>query len=180
MALTDEHKRKLSEALKGRVLTDEMKKKISEARLKGNRVITSETRRKLSESRKGKPMSEETKRKIRIAAGAWQALFRLPQALNPFNDALLAFIFISHKVFRWSLAPIALVIMIPTSYILHVYAGGWFSLFWILQQLFYFLAILGKLFEHKQVRIKLFFIPYYFVVTNYCMIAGFVRFIKGN
>ena len=125
-------------------------------------------------------VTEETKRKIRIAAGAWQALFRLPQALNPFNDALLAFIFISHKVFRWSLAPIALVIMIPTSYILHVYAGGWFSLFWILQQLFYFLAILGKLFEHKQVRIKLFFIPYYFVVTNYCMIAGFVRFIKGN
>lgn len=125
-------------------------------------------------------VAEETKRKIRIAAGAWQALFRLPQALNPFHDALLAFIYISHKVMRWSLAPVALFTMIPTALLLHVNIGGWFSLLWIGQQAFYLLAILGRLFEHRHIRIKLFFIPYYFVVTNYCMLAGFVRFVKGS
>lgn len=125
-------------------------------------------------------VNEEIKRKIRIAAGAWQALFRLPKALNPFNDAMLTFIYFSHKVMRWSLAPLALIIMLPTAYILHTYIGGWFSLLWIGQQLFYLLAMLGKVFEHKQLRIKLFFIPYYFVVTNYCMAAGFIRFLKGN
>lgn len=123
---------------------------------------------------------EETKRKIRIAAGAWQALFRLPQALNPFHDSLLFFIYVSHKVMRWSLAPLGLVCMIPTAYLLHSQVGGWFSLLWIGQQAFYLLAILGRLFEHRNIRIKLFFVPYYFVVTNYCMLAGFVRFVKGK
>lgn len=125
-------------------------------------------------------VGEETKRKIRIAAGAWQALVRLPRALNPFHDIGLAFIYFSHKVMRWSIAPLALVIMIPTGYILHIKAGGWFTIFWIAQQLFYFLAILGKIMEHQHLRIKLFFIPYYFVVTNWCMIAGFIRYVKGG
>ncbi len=125
-------------------------------------------------------VNEEIKRKIRIAAGAWQALFRLPKALNPFHDALLTFIYVSHKVLRWSLAPLALIVMLPAAYLLHINIGGWFSLLWIGQQLFYLFALLGKMFEHKQLRIKLFFIPYYFVVTNYCMIAGFIRFLKGN
>lgn len=125
-------------------------------------------------------VGEETKRKIRIAAGAWQAFFRLPQALNPFHDIGLTFIYFSHKVMRWSAAPLALIIMIPAGYILHVKAGGWFTVFWIAQQLFYFMAIMGKIMEHRQLKIKLFFIPYYFVVTNWCMIAGFVRYVKGN
>lgn len=123
---------------------------------------------------------EETKRKIRIAAGAWQAMFRLPQAFNLFRQPMLTFIYISHKVMRWSLAPLALVFLIPTGYLLHANVGGWFSLLWVLQQCFYLLVLLGKIFEAKQVRVKLFFIPYYFVITNYCMIAGFVRFVRGN
>lgn len=125
-------------------------------------------------------INEEMKRKTRIAAGAWQALFRLPKALNPFRDVLLTFIYVSHKVMRWSLAPLALLIMLPTGYLLHVKLGGWFSLFWIGQQLFYFLALLGKILEHRKLKVKLFFIPYYFVMTNWCMIAGFVRFVKGD
>lgn len=125
-------------------------------------------------------VKEEMKRKVRIAAGAWQALFRLPQALNPFHDVLLAFIYFSHKVMRWSIAPLALALMIPAGYILHVKVGGWFTLFWIFQQLFYLLALLGKIFEHRKLKIKLLFVPYYFVMTNYCMIAGFARFVSGK
>lgn len=125
-------------------------------------------------------VTEETKRKIRIAAGAWQALLRLPKALNPFHNAMLTFIYVSHKVMRWSIAPLALLVMIPTGYILHLNIGGWFSLLWVAQQCFYLLALLGKIFEAKQIRLKLFFIPYYFVMTNYCMIAGFFRFVQGN
>lgn len=123
---------------------------------------------------------EETKRKIRIAAGAWQALLRMPKALNPFHDALLSFIYVSHKVFRWTVSPLAMLLMIPTGYVLHANLGGWFSLLWIGQQLFYFLVVLGRVFEHKQIRLKLFFIPYYFAMTNYCMLAGFVRFARGK
>lgn len=66
---SEEHKRKLSEAHKGKhscnkgkKLSEETKIKISEA-LKGIKP-SDETRKKLSEARKGKKLSEETKKKM--------------------------------------------------------------------------------------------------------------------
>ena len=50
--VTDEHRRKISEAIKGRTLSEEHRRKISEA-IKG-RTFSEETRKKMSESRKGK------------------------------------------------------------------------------------------------------------------------------
>ncbi|OGZ18929.1 MAG: hypothetical protein A2175_02240 [Candidatus Nealsonbacteria bacterium RBG_13_42_11] len=60
--LSEEHKRKIGRASKGRAHTEEAKRKISEA-LK-SRKHTEEHRRKNSESHKGKKLSEETKKKI--------------------------------------------------------------------------------------------------------------------
>lgn len=62
---SEETRRKLSEALKGRTLSDEWKRKLSEAN-KG-KTLSEEHKRKLSEAKKGKkrgPLSEEHKRKI--------------------------------------------------------------------------------------------------------------------
>ena len=59
---TEEAKRKMSEANKGRQLSEETKRKISESQ-KG-RQFSEETKRKMSESLKGKHHSEETKRKM--------------------------------------------------------------------------------------------------------------------
>lgn len=46
---------------------------------------------------------EELKRKIRISAGAWQSMLRLP--LNPLSNPALFFQYVSHRVFRWTVAP---------------------------------------------------------------------------
>ena len=63
--LTRKH---MSEAFKGRTHTEEAKRKISEARKgKPGKPHTEETKRKMSEAHKGKsrkPLSEETKRKL--------------------------------------------------------------------------------------------------------------------
>lgn len=68
--MTEEHKRKISIALKGRVFSEETKRKMSDAQ-RGKKA-TEETRKKLSLAHKGKNNywfgkhhSEETKRKIR-------------------------------------------------------------------------------------------------------------------
>ena len=68
-SLSEEHKKKVSEARKGIPLSEKHRKKISEA-LKG-RMHSEETKRKLSEAKKGenhpnygKSLSEETKRKM--------------------------------------------------------------------------------------------------------------------
>lgn len=67
--MTEETKRKLSEAHKGRKLSEEHKKKISESN-KGEKSywygkkLSEETRKKMSDSQKCKTISEETKKKM--------------------------------------------------------------------------------------------------------------------
>ncbi|MEP0711448.1 MAG: glycosyltransferase family 2 protein, partial [Algoriphagus sp.] len=53
-------------------------------------------------------VEEEEKRKIRIAAGGIQAICRLPEALNLLNHPGLTFQYLSHRVLRWTLMPLAL------------------------------------------------------------------------
>ena len=59
---SEEAKRKMSEARKGKFLSEETKKKISEA--KKGKLLSEETKRKMSKAHKGKLLSEKYKRKI--------------------------------------------------------------------------------------------------------------------
>jgi hypothetical protein len=59
---SEEHKRKISEAKKGKTLSEKHKRKIG-VKSKG-KTLSEETRRKLSEVNKGKTISEETRRKL--------------------------------------------------------------------------------------------------------------------
>ena len=65
ITLSEETKKKISKAHKGKVLTDEHKKKISEG-CKGHNpcVHTAETKEKLRQINTGKTLSEDTKKKI--------------------------------------------------------------------------------------------------------------------
>ena len=58
--LTEEHKRKIREALKGMHFSEMHKRNISEAM----QNMTDDTKQKMSEARKGIHLSEETKQKI--------------------------------------------------------------------------------------------------------------------
>ena len=60
--VSDETRRKMSEALKGKPRSKEIRRKISEAH-KG-KTHSEKSRRNMSESQKGKTISEETKRKL--------------------------------------------------------------------------------------------------------------------
>jgi hypothetical protein len=63
--LSEETRRKIGEAHKGKVVSEETRRKLSEAG-KG-KVLSEETRRKIGEAQKGKVVSEETRRKMRDA-----------------------------------------------------------------------------------------------------------------
>jgi hypothetical protein len=66
--ITEEQKRKISQALKGRLTSEETCKKISEAKKgKPGKPQSDETKKKMSESRKGRIVSAETREKIRQA-----------------------------------------------------------------------------------------------------------------
>lgn len=63
--VSDEARQKLSEARKGIVFSEEHRRKLSEA-AKG-RVLSAEVRRKMSEAQKGKVLSDAHKRKLSVA-----------------------------------------------------------------------------------------------------------------
>lgn len=124
-------------------------------------------------------VEEEMKRKIRIAAGGWQSVSRLKKAINPFFNFTLFFQYVSHRVLRWTVTPFLLVgIFIFNHFLLN--EGLLYAAVLMGQYAFYALAFVGHLLSLQKIKIKVFFIPYYFVVMNYCALAGFFRFIRGQ
>lgn len=125
-------------------------------------------------------VKEEWKRKVRICAGAFQAMGRLLYLLNPFKYGMLSFQYISHRVLRWTLAPLALPVVLISNVVLAFTGNRLYVGILALQIIFYLLAGLGYLFRDKKIGIKGFFVPYYFAVMNFSVYAGFVRFLKGS
>ncbi len=125
-------------------------------------------------------VGEELKRKIRIAAGGMQAVARLSALLNPFRYGILSFQYISHRVLRWTLAPLALPILFLSNLVLAFTDSLFFQMFVSLQILFYLLVLVGFLLEQRKIKLKVFFVPYYFFIMNYAVYMGFLRAIKGS
>ena len=128
-------------------------------------------------------VKEELKRKIRISAGGLQAVWRLRGLLNPFKHGVFTFQYISHRVLRWTLAPLALPLIFVLNWQLILRGGAWTSLytfiFWA-QVVFYLAAVLGWLFEQFKVKVKAFYVPYYFCMMNYSVYRGFGRLVAGR
>jgi biofilm PGA synthesis N-glycosyltransferase PgaC len=125
-------------------------------------------------------VAEEWKRKVRICAGAFQAMIKLRYLLNPFRFGVLSFQYISHRVLRWTLAPLSLLLILLSNIFLAVYAQPLYILILAAQIFFYFIAYLGYVYQDKKISIKGFFVPYYFVVMNLSVYAGLVRFLRGK
>lgn len=127
-------------------------------------------------------VKEELKRKIRISAGGIQSVVRLRSLLNIFKYGTLSFQYISHRVLRWTITPLCLLVLIPVSYVL-AYQEGLFnlglysSIFW-LQCLFYVAALTGWFLENRSTSIKVLFVPYYFFIMNLSVFLGFFRYMK--
>lgn len=127
-------------------------------------------------------VKEELKRKIRISAGGIQSVIRLRSLLNIFKYGTLSFQYISHRVLRWTLAPLSLLFMLITGLILALHEGifdfGLYSLIFWLQVLFYLAALLGWYLENRAIRLKILFIPYYFFIMNLSVFLGLKRYLK--
>ncbi|MFT6718379.1 MAG: biofilm PGA synthesis N-glycosyltransferase PgaC [Sphingobacteriales bacterium] len=124
-------------------------------------------------------VQQEMKRKIRICSGGWQSMLRLPKAFFFTPNLWVSFIFISHRVLRWSLTPFLLFVVFGLNLLL-MHLNGVYLTFMIAQVTFYFLVFIGYLFRNKKIAIKGLFVPYYFWIMNFSAILGLFRFLKGN
>lgn len=124
-------------------------------------------------------IGEEMKRKVRICTGGFQSIVRLKHLMNPFKYGLLSFQYLSHRVFRWTVAPLCIPIVFFTNLLL-AQTGKMFEALFILQCLFYLLALLGYVLEKNQLRMKALFVPFYFSFMNYTVFLGFINYISGT
>lgn len=124
-------------------------------------------------------MEEEEKRKIRITAGGLQSIWRLRSLLNPFKFGCLSFQYISHRVLRWSVTPVALFLMLPINIILAVgLQSPLYIILLALQLIFYSMGAWGYILSKKHIKNKLLFVPYYFLFMNVNVIKGAIYLFK--
>lgn len=130
----------------------------------------------------------ELKRKVRISAGGLQSIVRLRHLLNPFGRLRLWFQYVSHRVLRWTLAPLMLPVVLVTNFLMairpdYIVSGlpaDFYLMILMLQLLFYSLAFCGYLLEKRKIRAKAFFVPFYFTFMNVSVFLGLKRFLKGS
>jgi len=126
-------------------------------------------------------IKDEQKRKIRISAGGFQAMYMLAGLLNIFKYGTLSFQYISHRVLRWSVTPLCLLLLLPLNGILVLQgAGVLYNTILLLQLFFYLLGLSGWFFANRDIKIKALYVPYYFLFMNISVIWGFKRFLKGQ
>lgn len=127
-------------------------------------------------------VGEEYKRKTRIAAGGWQAMYRLRGLLNPFStNGILWWQYVSHRVLRWSLSAFALPFIFILNFLLSYHdPSPVYDLMLGGQITFYGLALLGWALERKDIRVKILFVPFYFCMMNYSVFVGVWRFLTGS
>lgn len=122
-------------------------------------------------------LNEEMQRKIRFSATNFQTLLACKELLFHKN-LLLSYAFWSHKVIRWFL-PLLLIFIFISNYLL-ISFGSFYNLFFILQVIFYAFSFIGFILYKFKIRFMIFTLPYYFYLSNYALVMGFIKFIKGQ
>lgn len=122
-------------------------------------------------------LNEEMQRKIRFSATNFQTLLACKDLLFHKN-LLLSYAFWSHKVIRWFL-PLLLIFIFISNYLL-ISFGSFYNLFFILQVIFYAFSFIGFILYKFKIRFMIFTLPYYFYLSNYALVMGFIKFIKGQ
>lgn len=127
-------------------------------------------------------IGEERKRKVRLAGCALQNVCRLRDLMNPFKYGITAFQYVSHRVFRWIVSPVCLILMLLFNFFA-VLAGAplFYHIVLLLQLLFYLAAFAGMILDRKE-KAGILRVPYYFLFANFTMFAGigYLARNKGN
>jgi biofilm PGA synthesis N-glycosyltransferase PgaC len=122
-------------------------------------------------------LGQELERKIRTNEGFLRDVRYLLPALNPWRSPIW-WRFLSHHVMR-RLVPFAMIAAFATSLVLSG-ASNFYGLVFLAQFVFYAGAMVGLLLERRQVRFRVFYLPFYFSFANAAVLLAWVRWIRGK
>lgn len=125
-------------------------------------------------------LHDEQKRKVRIAAGGFQAMKLLGWKAFGRYPRLL-FLYVSHRVLRWTVSPLCIVLAFLANLVLALAADALpYRVLFAGQALFYVMALVASFGSSRAPAFKLFRLCYYFVFMNVSVILGFFRYLKGG
>ncbi|MDP3697165.1 MAG: glycosyltransferase family 2 protein, partial [Candidatus Taylorbacteria bacterium] len=116
--------------------------------------------------------SVEFKRHVRDGAGHYRAMIHLYRLLNPLRCKTF-FLYVSHKVIRW-FVPFYLILMLIIP--LFNFLDPLIRRFYYVQLVFYLLVLIGWV---SGTKIKIFYVPFYFIYINIALLIGFIKNIVG-
>jgi cellulose synthase/poly-beta-1,6-N-acetylglucosamine synthase-like glycosyltransferase len=118
----------------------------------------------------------EFTRKARIGAANFNGIREILPLLNP-QKGFIAFGLWSHKIIRW-LVPFLLIMLLASNiFLLGTYM---YNIFFGIQLIFYGLSVVAWKAENLRKRLSFLVYPYYFVIVNGALLAGFFRFLKKS
>ncbi len=118
---------------------------------------------------------EEFKRRIRISTGGIQSIFILKNLFDIRRHKFLSFQFISHRILRWTLAPISTItLVISNIFIIKDNPNPFYELTLFLQFILYFCVVIGLISEVTHFRIKPFYLFFSFFLMNFASIISLI------
>jgi len=119
----------------------------------------------------------EFRRRARIVTRNLYALSEFPELLNPLGG-FVPFVLWSRKLVRWSVPLLLLIVLASSAFLARELF--FFQIILLGQLGFYMVAIIAWLLEMIGVSLGLFGLPYYFSAMNIAILAGIMRFVKGE
>ena len=121
---------------------------------------------------------DEFKMRIRVISQTFTDLWRNRDMLNPFKSGFFAVELVSHKVLRYAVPLILLVLFLANS--LMISSSIFYVASFAAQSGFYLLAGAGWLVERSGRRLRILAMPLYFVLANLASFIAFYRFLRGD
>lgn len=122
-------------------------------------------------------VKDEFKMRVRIAVRTLYGLWYMRSLFNPLKYGFFAVQLISHKILRY-LVPVILILLFLVNVILQINNPLWlYKLILYLQIAFYVGAFLGRVFQKRKIFI---YLPFYFCLTNFALLIGIVKFLRGE
>ncbi len=118
----------------------------------------------------------EFPRKVRTLLRGMTTLFHFRGLMNPLRSGIFAVELVSHKILRWSVG--AFMILALGVNVTLVGSSPYLVVF-IVQVMFYLLAIVGWKGPRVMAQASVFRIPYYFCLVNCAALVAWVRFFYG-
>ena len=121
---------------------------------------------------------DELRMRVRVISQTFTDLWRNRDMLNPFKSGFFAIQLISHKLLRYAV-PLLLLLVFVSSIFLSG-AHPIYVLALTAQAIFYSLALGGWVLERMGKRLSLLGMPLYFVLANLASVVAFYKFLRGE